>query len=247
MKEGSATIVTGSLGGGKGLCAVDLIMEHLSFGGTVVTNIPLFVEKIAEWLRDEFALIFDPERLILLKQDSIRDFHRLAIRGNQDNTVLMVLDEAALDIGARDWATLNDEVFNFVVLVRKMKIDLVLVAQDANDVDKRIRQKMQREIHCRSLKNFWSWVTLPVFVRVDYSLSIGRKPWKRGARFHWKAESWGMFDSHALHGEKAQAFSALAVAKGGTLQRVQYSPTPYYIAAAIASAVSAISTCLLAS
>lgn len=246
MKEGSATIITGSLGGGKGLCAVDLALEHLSYGGTVVTNIPCYVDRVAQWMRDEFGLIYDPARFVQLKQSTVRNFHELAVRGNQDNTVLMILDEAALDISARDWSTLPDEVFNFVVLARKLKIDLVLVAQDANDVDKRIRQKMQREIHCRSLKNFLPWLQLPVFVRVEYALSLGKKPWRRRATWHYKSESWGMFDSHALHGEKAEAFSALAEAKGGSLERVQYDPKPYYAIAAVTTIVSALTVCLSA-
>jgi len=236
--EGSTTVVTGTLGGGKSLCGVELAMEHLSKGGTVVTNIPVYPDKIRQWMKEEYGLIFDPARLVLLKQASIRDFQDHAIRGNEKTTTLMLLDEAALDLGARDWKTQSDEQFNFVVLCRKLRVDLVLIAQDANDVDKRIRQKMQNELYCKSLKNFWELFPLPVFLRVRYTIELGKKPWRRGITWHWKGRAWGYFDSMALHGEKACLFGALATADASDLQRVTYPLWPYLCAAGTASVTS---------
>lgn len=246
--EGSTTVITGTLGGGKSLAAVDEGMTHLSKGGTVIANIPMYPEKIAKWMRDEFGLIFDPSRLISLQQASIADFQRLAKRGNDRHTVMMILDEAALDVGARDWKKHSDEQFNFVILCRKLKISLVMIAQDANDIDSRIRQKMQTEIHCRSLMNLpmlADLVRLPVFIRVRYTIEVGKKPWRVGAKWFWKAQSWGMFDSHALHGAKAEAFAALEEATSEDLQRVQYSPWPYIVAAGAAGVCSAATTTFL--
>lgn len=248
--EGSTTVITGTLGGGKSLAAVDIGMEHLSRGGTLITNIPVYAEKIKAWMAVEFGLIFDPARLILLEQASIADFQNFARRGNDKQTVLMLLDEAALDVGSRDWKDHSDEQFNFVILCRKLKIDLVLIAQDANDIDKRIRQKMQREIHCRSLKNMpyiGSLFAVPIFIRVTYTIEMGKKPWRTGGEAFWKAQSWGMFDSHALHGEKAKIFGALEVADAAPLQRIQYDTSPYFYAAAATVVASTITTCLLAS
>lgn len=239
--EGSTTIITGSLGGGKSALAVEMIMEHLSLGGTVVTNIEVYPEKLAEWMRDEFGLVMDPDRLRVLDRASIRDFHDLAVRGNEERTVLMVLDEAALDLNAREWKTLPQELFNFVVLCRKLIIDLVLVAQDANDVDKQLRQKMQYEVHCRSLKKF---LKLPIFVRVRYALELGKKPWRIGAKFRWKSEAFGRYNSKALHGERAQIFGALEQAKSGALERVQYPFWPYALCGVAVTVVSGVTMTL---
>jgi hypothetical protein len=243
-REGSTTALTGTLGGGKSLAAVDLAMDHLVLGGTVITNIPIFRDKLAIWMEEEFGLIFEPDRLRLLNRSSIADFQNLAMRGSEGNTVMMVLDEAALDIGARDWAKHSEEQFNFVILCRKLCIDLVLLAQDANDIDKRIRQKMQREIHCRSLMNFWDWMRVPLFIRVEYTLEVGKKPWRRKAKWHWKAQSWGMYDTHALHGAKAEIFGALELANVTPLKRKEFNPLPYYLVLG-SSTITSMLTCLL--
>jgi len=246
--EGSTKVITGSLGGGKTAHGVELAMEHLSRGGTVVTNVPIHTQAIAEWMRDEFGLVFDLNRLILLKTASIREFQDMARRGNDKNTVLMVLDEAALDLNAHDHRTLSRETFNFVVLCRKLSIDLVLIAQDANDVDKQIRQKMQQEVHCRSLRKFFSLGGLidgpPIFVRVTYVLELGKKPWRQSAKFSWGSPAFGKYDSKALHGEKAQLFEALNRADSSELARIKYNPLPYYAVAGAATAISAVVTTL---
>jgi len=246
MLEGSTTIVTGTLGSGKTLLGVEMGMDHLTYGGTLVTNIPLHVEKIAAWMQEEFGLILDAERVIQLNARSIRNFHDLAIRGNQENSVMMVLDEAGFDINAKDHASLEEETRNFVALCRKMTIDLVLISQSSLDVAKQIRCKMQNEIHCRSLNNFWEGVKLPIFLCVRYTLAVGQKPMRRSVKVKWKAQSWGMFDSMALHGERAEIFAALNEAKRGKLKRVEYDPLPYYLAAG-SSTLTTITTCLFGS
>jgi len=226
MTEGSTTVITGSLGGGKTLYGAGMMMDRLSRGATCITNVVVYPEKIAQWIRDEFGLIFDPARLVILSQASIRNFHELAVRGNDENATFMLLDESALDLNSRDWQTLSRDLFNFVVLCRKLGIELCLIAQDATDIDKQLRKKMQREVHCRSLKNlpFLGAFKLPIFIRVTYVLTVGSKPWRTGVNMTWKGDAWGYFDSKALHGEKALQFNQLAVAKSERLGRVQFDP-----------------------
>lgn len=249
IAEGATTVITGTLGGGKTLAGADIGMEHLSEGGTVITNIPMYRDKLRKWLADEWGKVMDDGRLVLLNQASIRDFQDLAKRGGPKKTVMMILDEAALDIGSRDWKTQADETFNFVVLCRKLYIHLVLIAQDANDIDKRIRQKMQTEIHCRSLMNVGmlkDLVRLPVFIRVTYTIELGKKPWRTGAKFHYKAQSWGMFDSHALHGKKAKEFEALELAAQDDLQPINQEKAPYVAIVATSGVISSsVTTWLL--
>lgn len=235
MVEGSTKIITGTLGAGKSLAGADEGLEKLTLGGVVITNLEYYPEKIAEWMRIEYALKFDPSRLVILKRASIADFQNFAMRGNEKRTVTMILDEAALDIGARDWQKHSDEQFNFVILCRKLGIDLVLIAQDANDIDKRIRAKMQQEVHCRSLMKMPfldGLIKLPIFIRVTYSIELGKKPMRLGAKWFWKAQSWGMYNTKALHGAKAQLFEALEQAPLDDLERIEYSVWPYMLAGA---------------
>lgn len=252
LVEGSNEIITGSLGGGKSMCAVERIMEHLSRGGTVVTNIechwqenPKEPEKtIEKWLEREYLLKYDPERVKTIGQESIKGFENMGIRGSEEMTVLMVLDEAALDVNAHDWKSQDRGMLNFIVLLRKLKIDLVFIAQNASDIDKQVRLKFQRETHCREvLKMLRDWLGIPIpgklFVRVPYILTVGAKPWRQRAKFSLGSPAMGYYNSHALHGSKAKEFKALAEAKTGKLQRIKRPSWPWYIVAA----AIAITTC----
>lgn len=247
MKEGSCEIITGSLGGGKSLLGCEMAMDHFSYGGTVVSNMELYPEPIAKWLFDEFRLKFDPKRYVKMGQETIRDFYNYAMRGTEENTVMMLLDEAALDLNAHDWKTSAREMFDFVVLARKLKIDLRFIAQNATDMDKQLRLKFQRETHCREVfKMFkdWSGIEMPgkLFVRVPYVLTVGQKPWRQRPQWRWGSHAMGCYNSHALHGEKAQLFGALEEASRGKLERVKQSTWPEWTAATVATAASAITT-----
>jgi len=244
IEEGSTTIITGTLGGGKSAHAVELLMEWLASGLTVVTNIEVYPEEIARWLKEEYGKIFDPDRLRVIKAETMDDFHQYAVRG-----AAFVIDEAALDVGARDWAKHSDAQFNFVILVRKLRIHLVLIAQDANDIDKRIRQKMQTEVHCRSLMNMWTVpgedpiFKLPIFVRVRYTIQLGKKPQRTGCKFQWKSKAFGLYNSHALHGKKAKDFESLGEASDIPLESVTYDRAAYaaiVVSAAIGGAVTSL-------
>lgn len=245
MAEGSCEVWTGSLGGGKSLGVSGEVMEHLAIGGEAIGNIPIDRTKVAKWMLDDYGLIMDQSRLTILECASIRDFYKMAKRGTPECPVLMFLDEAALDLNARDYKTLEREVFNFVVLVRKLRIRLVFCAQDANDMDLQIRKKFQLEVHCRSLMRLELLgfeLNIPVFVRVYYMLNLGHKAHRKKAVWSWKGTAWGYFDSHALHGAKAAEFAALPMAQSGRLKRREYNPLPYYAAAGVGFAVSSLFT-----
>jgi len=244
VSEGSTTVITGTLGGGKSLCAVDLGMDRLAIGGTVITNIPMYREKIRTWLEEEHGKRMDDSRLILLNQDTISNFQQFAKRGTGKLPVMLILDEAALDLNARDWKDRNEGEFNFVILARKLRIDLVFIAQDATDIDKQIRKKMQREIHCRSLKNLFEFLSLPIFVRVPYTIQINGKPWRGKPIIKWKAQSWGMFDSHALHGQRAKDYEKLEEAPDDPLEDIIKNNKPYYAIMAMAAITALIVTFL---
>lgn len=248
MAEGSCECWSGSLGGGKTLGMSGRAMEHLAIGGEVISNVPLYRELIRKWLLDEYGLIMDDARLTILSCESIRDFHKMAKRGTPECPVMMILDEAALDLNARDYKNTQAATFNFVVLARKLRIILIFGAQDANDMDLQIRKKFQLEVHCRSLMKLELMgfeLNIPVFVQVYYMLNLGKKAHRKKAVWSWKGTAWGYFDSHGLHGARAQEFAALPMAASGRLQRREYNATPYYLAAGSAFGCSTVVTTLL--
>jgi len=241
--EGMAVLVQGCLGSGKTLFSVEYMLRHLAFGGTVVTNVAIqdqHLETIAKRLRDRWHVIFQPARLRLIKSDSIRSFHDYAVRGTANRAVLMVLDEAAMDLNARDWKKREDMAFHAVVLARKLRIMLWFIAQDQDDMDSQIRRKFNKCWQCRSLSNLWeredgSQFGIPLFIRVAYSDKLGgkgvEKKTRLGWQIRWGSPAFGCFDSHGLHGANAKVFEALETAPDDLLVRI---PRDYTTHAAIA-------------
>lgn len=222
MKEGSTTIITGPLGGGKTQLGAEMGLDHLASGGTLITNVPMkkYVSEITRWMADEWSVVYDPERHRELDVSSIKDFQNYSLRGGSINKVMLLLDEASMDLRARDWKQNSKEQEDFVKLCRKLKVDLVFISQLAGQLDKNIRDLIQYEWHCRSMKNFWDAIELPLFLRIRYQHVQGQKPLRREIQVRWKSFAWGKFDSFALHGERAKMYLALETASDAPLQKI---------------------------
>jgi hypothetical protein len=243
-REGKIEIVSGDLGGGKSAYGVECAFELLLAGGTVFTNIEMFPDKIAERMREQYRLEFDPSRLIQLQGQSMKDFHKQLKRGADGEVVMALIDEASLDFNARDYRETSDELLNFIVLVRKLDVWLVFVLQDGNDLDKQIRRKVTVEVACRNLKEeqiLGMPFPLPVYCRVRYKIMQGRKHHKLGSS-EWllKLPAWGLYNSKALLGAKALEFEKMEVCHRQKLRRVEVKETPWWPAMAAATAATFI-------
>lgn len=87
--EGSLELYCGNLGSGKTSMACDRALEHLAKGGTVVSNIEWYPDKVAEWLRQTHGLEFDPARLIRVEDDD--SVWSKAVRGTEKLATMLVL------------------------------------------------------------------------------------------------------------------------------------------------------------
>lgn len=223
LKEGKVEVITGELGGGKTAFAVELAFDHLLSGGTVYTNIEMFPEVVAKRMAEQ-GVVFDPERLIFLTGDTMRDFHSQIARGTEGWVVMVMIDEAHLDNNARDWATQSREFLNFITLCRKLDIYLCFITQDANDLDKQIRRRVTVETNCRNMKQEKLFgvidFPLPLYVRVRFKVNSGRITRKLDHDWKFRCSAWGMYNSKALLGAHAKKFSEMGVVKTGRLQRV---------------------------
>ena len=228
--DGGLELICGTLGGGKSLTAAERIYKHLLRGGCVYTNIQMYPEKVAEHMRERDSRVFVPERLIQLDGSNLSGFHNQVKRGTRKSRVLIVIDECHLEWNARDYQKTNKdsqkrEMLNFVTLVRKLDIDLVLITQDSTDIDKQLRKKGSVLTVCRNLKKMRIFgvipFPLPLFTRVQFDVSIGHsKPVRIGCKVYrfpvWVGE---IYNTDALLGNVAGIFEALEVAESGKLQK----------------------------
>lgn len=234
--NGSIEIVTGTLGGGKTLLAVERAYYHLRRGGHVFSNIEIHPERIAERLALE-GFQFEPDRLVQLSTESLRGFEEQIKRGTKDCPVMVVLDEAHLEWNSRDYAQSRKEdsvkrMLDFNTLARKLDIDLVYVTQSMTDIDKQLRSKAAKLVVCRNMKQLRIMglipLPLPFYSRVYFDISVGNpKPQKTDFDI-FLLPRWvcSLYNSDALLGKSAKAFEGMEIASSTPLKRIPKLRSP---------------------
>jgi len=227
--EGKLEFYCGALGSGKTSLGFERALEKLLRGGSVATNIAFYPDVIAAWMRDEHGLEFDRDRLI--KVEDGPDSWKQAIRGNDKEAAMFIIDEAHVEHNARAWdkSSMQETLFN--TMVRKMGIECIYITQDMNNVDKQFRRMAQVIWYCRSLKQYkllGGMITWPfnLFFRVPYYCGPGVPPRMGSPEITMRPLSWGMFDTKNLVGRAAEAFSLLNAAKESPLKRIAKAPRP---------------------
>lgn len=182
--------VTGPPGSGKTLYAVEAIVDALSEGKEVWTNVELVkcwsvllamrgwrrwmsdsrIESRAAWLREHYHFCA-----------SVEDFPSVRAR---ESSRLVVIDEAQLWFNCRDWQKHNQvrAWLSWFSQHRKFGCDVLLVTQDAKMVDAQIRSLAEQEIRCWSLVR-WSLGFLGFSLPVGWILTFmfGPLMWRRAS------------------------------------------------------------------
>jgi hypothetical protein len=240
--NGSTSIITGTLGGGKTAFAVEQIVLHLASGGICYTNIECFSDKIAAKIETDFGAVFEPSRLRPLSGD-LSQFHLQVERGSKDQLVMIVLDEASLDFNARDWATTSRDLLAFNNFVRKLDIRLLYITQRFEDIDKQFRARAGLLWVCRNMKHLRLWgfipCPLPFYFRVRFDNSRGLgKPIQLDSDVTLRPWSFGLYNSDALTGKGSDIFANMGKASVTKLKRIErerVSILPELVAAFICS------------
>jgi len=148
--------VTGVLGAGKTFHAVRLAMDHLARGGTVVTNIECRFQRIHDMIAVQKKVSILPEQLIVFDPEVTPEWEAVVPWGLSEGIVLVVLDEAQLFYGSRDWASTaanNKRLLSFLTQSRKAGVDLIWITQDGGNVDKQFRVLAEWELAICNVKH----------------------------------------------------------------------------------------------
>ena len=133
-------VITGHLGSGKTLLAVDLARQYLLEGRRVASNITLHLEHLlppdngAEWTKLPYIPTADHLRALGDGYAGPYDESRFG---------LVLLDEAGTWLNSRDW---NDrgrrELFHWLTHARKKGFDIALIIQDFESLDAQVRRSI---------------------------------------------------------------------------------------------------------
>jgi hypothetical protein len=156
------SLVTAPPGGGKSFYAVRAVAQALDAGKLVAGNVELREgwartinrRNYARWLRPikHRRWEADAESRFFFSED-LSELFALRLRGEREGRGLMVLDEAHNWMNARSWSAKDrDEIVRFFTQHRKLGWDVLLIAQDAEMLDKQVRRNFEYHVHLRNLR-----------------------------------------------------------------------------------------------
>lgn len=247
--EGSVTVVTGLLGGGKSYHTAIEGFEHLMRGGWLYTNVEMYTDKIRE-LMAKRGKVFDESRFHQLSGESVKGFEEQIKRGTPDMPVMVVLDEAHLEWNSRDYQQTRKDpaqkkMLTLNTLARKLDLAIYYVTQSFSDVDKQIRGKASKLITCRNIAKvrYMGLFRIPFKLFLvnyyDFSESHG-KPIKTDWDLRLLNKDYaGIYNSDALLGHDAREFAKMEIAQVSPLEDLpakrdpKWFRTAQYLTAAI--------------
>lgn len=170
-------LYSGTPGSGKSLHAIKDIEIKLKYGGNVICNFPVAIDKIKKVKRKdlgEFIYKKNEELTVEFLIDYARKNH---VKGKEAQT-LIVIDEAQAMFNSRDFRDVSRKGFNyFFTIHRHMGFNVILITQNDRLIDKQIRCLFEYEIKHRKINNFklGSLIPFKTFACITYWYGIREK------------------------------------------------------------------------
>lgn len=221
--------VTGTLGSGKSYFAMRYVRDYLREGKIVATNFELTGEWWRTWSRSSGLLArlradleADYMRGWEMRDRAYRfdvpdDLYDFRLPGEGEDRGLIVLDEGALRMNSREWASrAKDEKerygtglrsLQWYINMRKLGWSCLILAHSEAQLDNQVRAMGGAIIRCRNLKKLkipilgWNMFRKPRFVAVHI--------WPETKPVHiYKREIYGLDLSVARHYRSLEQFEA---------------------------------------
>lgn len=139
-------IIFGKPGSGKSLYGTYRIIDELrSSRRHIVTNLPLRLDRLNEYLQQRFPSenLACVSRITLLDDEKLKEFYKERGPEGGPEGVAYFLDEAQIPFNARDWANCDRSVFNYLTQHRKKGDDVWAFTQSPGNLDKQFRSLAQ--------------------------------------------------------------------------------------------------------
>lgn len=155
-------LVTGPPGAGKSFYAINKLAAAMDSGKFVGTNVALVDDvgrriarrNLVRWLiPGRRARVAERVRSHTVVADELAELFRLRLPGTKEGRGVMVLDEASGWLNAREWSRDDRaDVIRFFSQHRKLGWDVYLIVQDAEMLDKQVRNLIEYHVHLKNLR-----------------------------------------------------------------------------------------------
>ena len=148
-------VVTGKLGAGKTLAAVNEIRKRLEKGARVATNLDLYLEKLVNPFAKKTKVLRLPDVPNADDMNALGLGYSGDFRGDEHNG-LIVLDECAKWLNSRDYRDKNRKgLIDWMIHARKKRWDLIFIIQDVDAMDKQFRDLFcEFGVFCRRMDRY---------------------------------------------------------------------------------------------
>ena len=168
-------LITGKIGGGKTVLAVERMFQYMLDGGTVISNIELIWHEVVKLGLKKKGRHILPEQYVHLdlNDDSIPWHHKIPW-GTKEMPVQVYLDEVHLFFNSRDWqrtAQLHRDMLSFLSQSRKACVDVSFIAQVASTLERQFRVQCEWEIYVRNFKD----IKIPLFGTLPFQRMLVTK------------------------------------------------------------------------
>lgn len=165
--------ITGGLGSGKGLAAIQKIREYAAEGKQIAGNIDVYLHELCTYENSKVTYTRIPDKPSKFDLDSLPN-------GNEtyDNDLngLLILDECLTWLNSRNWNDKTREgVIDWLIHSRKHGWDVMLLVQDFEVIDKQLIGSLM-DYHCNM--SDLSKINVPIVGRFWKNFSKNNKPLK---------------------------------------------------------------------
>jgi len=213
------TIVQGvGVGAGKSYFLLIKLLDQVCAGGSVVVSDSMAVRwgAVKVWAEKRRGVILEDTQFRTFGADDTARLHEFVPAGTSEKPVLVLIDEAHVQLNARDWADQNKRAF-FVWLTqsRHDDVDVVFCSQHRNNVDKQVMRLVTNIVNIRNMafNKILGWgVWRPNQFRVNVYDQDGITQ-QDGYYLRKDKEIFALYDSKAMRGKRATAGEVLQPVK----------------------------------
>lgn len=165
--------ITGGLGSGKGLAAIQKIHEYANEGKIIAGNIDVYLQNLCTKETSKTTYIRIPDKPTKFDLDCLPSGNDTY---DNDNNGLLVLDECLTWLNSRNWQDKTREgVIDWLIHSRKHGYDVMLLVQDFEVIDKQLIGSLM-DYHCNM--SDLSKINVPIVGRLWKHFNTRGKPLK---------------------------------------------------------------------